>query len=157
MRRIPPLLAAVGLTGAAAASWWEGTFRWESLAAHVSVIGTIAGVVLLAVLAGRGRQCQTTRRWLAGIGPSIAAAWRARAATSLLVAAWAVLAAAVLGWDLASLELGSSRDPTLSSLIGHLSRHVAGRAALSLAWLALGVALALGGRARWRSGETSRP
>ncbi len=151
----------------AAGSWWEGTLRWQSTTAHASVLALIALVLLLALLAGRGRQAERTPRRLGarrnrpaastgGADPTRRVSpWRAHPAASIATTAWALLAAAVLAWDLVSVTLGTPARPTLSKLAGDLTRHVAGRAALTFAWVALGLALALGSRLRARRSSLS--
>jgi hypothetical protein len=146
------------LAVAALASWWEGTLRWRSPASRASVLAGIGAIVVLALSAGHEGQQETSRRWLARMPASARAALRRPSLAAALVLAWAALAGAVLVRDVTDMCNNlcvRGRPETLSKLIGELTRHPAGRAAFSLLWIAVGVALALAGRvarSRDRSG-----
>jgi hypothetical protein len=60
---------------------------------------------------------------------------------------WSVLIVGVIGWDLLSFALRSPLFPTLSTLVGHVSRYHVGRGLLFAAWLAVGWCVAAGCRA----------
>jgi len=64
------------------------------------------------------------------------------------VVVWVLLVLAVIGWDLNSFAHQAHDLPTLSYLIGRVTRWRWGRGTFFAAWLALGVGLAAG-RRRW--------
>jgi len=136
-------------TGLVALCWagWDGTLRWQSTAAHAGVPGAIAAVVVIALAGGHGRQLSDSRAFAGEAVRAVRRGLRRPSLAAALVLGWVLLAAAVLAWDLNSLLAASRRLPTLSRLSGELTRHEAGRAALGLAWITLGTAIALGRRA----------
>lgn len=163
-RRSRALLASGAAAGLGVCAW-EGTLVQRSPAAHASVLAMIAAALALAVLVGRGRQRAPSADWLrhgletlhgdlTGRGRRPAALW----AGTLL---WVALVAATVGWDLNSFAHQAHDLPTLSRLVGDVTRHDWGRALVFAAWLALGTFLVAGGRgtprrrsgARRRSGE----
>jgi hypothetical protein len=132
-------LAAAGLAFAV----WEGGQRWPSVAAHWSVGLAIGGVVVAAVLAGRGRQPAPSGPWLRTSLDSVRRAptpWRVGAVI------WVILIGATIAWDLTSFIVQSHQLPTFSYLVGRLTRFDAGRVIVFGAWLTLGGYLALGRR-----------
>lgn len=143
------VVAVVTLVALALAAW-EGTIVQSSASAHWSALAVMAVALAGAVLAGRGRQrspsaawvrrgARTVRRDLLGPG-------RRPAPLVAATAAWVVLAAATVGWDLNSFVHQAPYLPTLSRLVGEVTHHEWGRAAVFAAWLALGTYLAVGGR-----------
>ena len=135
----PALAVGAGAVLIVAGAWWEGDRAWPTGAARVSVAATIAGVVVTALVAGRGRQRTTSARWARGTVEQLATArplYRAGAAV------WAFLVAAAVAWDLVSFTAASHRLPTFSRLAGDLTGHPAGRAVAAAAWLLVGLALA---------------
>lgn len=141
-------LAVVGL------ALWEGMLHRQQAAAHWSVGLSVLATFALAVVAGRGRQQQTSRQWLTGRpveghgAPHPGAAYRAG------IALWAILIAAVVVWDLNSFLHQAHDLPTLSYYAGRVTRFWWGRALFFAAWLALGLCLALGDRVPPGQGQT---
>jgi hypothetical protein len=133
------------LAAAVAFAWWEGGLRQFQTAAHWGVLGAIALVLVVALGAGAGRQAMSSGQWVRG-PLSLRRHLRADPPATVAVVVWVVLVLAVIGWDLTSFVHQSHDLPTLSSIAGHISSTSAGRAALVAAWLALGVALAVGWR-----------
>ena len=52
---------------------------------------------------------------------------------------WCGVIAGVIGWDLFSFVVQSSSFPTLSTLVGHVTRYPFGRGILFALWLVVGV------------------
>jgi hypothetical protein len=110
----------------------------------------VLAAVVGAVVVGRGRQRRTTGAWLVQDARAIRA-WRSRpAALVLSVAVWVALVGATVGWDLTSFMAQSHSLPTLSYVIGRVTRYPAGRGAAFVLWLGLGVYIAAGWRAEER-------
>lgn len=147
---------AVPLVAACLAAW-EGTVTRSSAAAHWSVGATIAAIALACIAGGRGRQRSRSAEW---IRAGASAVWRTvsghGARPALAVAAgtalWVLLAVATIGWDLNSFLHQAHSLPTLSGLVGDVTRHDWGRSLVFAAWLALGAHVALG----WRRSATKR-
>lgn len=150
----PQALLAAGAAAALGVCAWEGTIVQSSPTARVSVLAVIAVALVVAGVAGRARQREPSGAWLGhglqtlvadltGRGRRPAALW----AGTLL---WVVLVAATIGWDLNSFAHQAHDLPTLSRLVGDLTRHDWGRALLFAAWLALGAFLVAGGRGTGR-------
>ena len=140
-RALGALLVAAGV----AFSWWEGGLGQSSAAGHLGVLGAIAWALGSATLAGVGRQAVPSGQWLRGPF-SLQRHLAERPQATVGVVIWIVLVLAVIGWDLNSFVHQSHDLPTLSSLVGHVTAHRAGRTAVVALWLTLGAALALGGR-----------
>jgi hypothetical protein len=141
------LAASAVIAAAAVFSWWEGGLHQFQTAAHLSVLATIALVVVVAVAAGVGRQVLPSREWARG--PFALRRHLAEDPTASLGALiWTVLVLAVIGWDLNSFAHQSHTVPTLSTIFGHVTDSHGGRAALFFGWLVLGASLALGWRRR---------
>ncbi|MGO9456031.1 MAG: hypothetical protein ACLP62_03135 [Acidimicrobiales bacterium] len=104
---------------------------------------TIVVVALATLIAGRGRQRATTGAWLTDAGRAVVG-WRARPGYAAGVAVWAVLLVAVVGWDLNSFAHQAHDLPTLSYLVGRVTRFTWGRALVYAAWLAAGAGIAVG-------------
>ena len=123
----------------------EGFQPQSSAAAHWSVGAVLVLALLAVVLAGRGRQPSTSRAWARSSARAVARWWAhpIRTASAVL---WALLLAAVVGWDAYSFSHQSSHLPTLSRVIGGVTRYPLGRASVFLVWLALGAVLVFGQR-----------
>lgn len=149
------LVALATAIVALALAAWEGTIGQGSATAHVSVLAVIALAIVTATLAGRGRQQATSADWVRrGAG----AMWGDVTGTSRRprtrvfgTLAWIVLVAATIGWDLTSFVHQAHDLPTLSRVVGDVTRHEWGRALVFAAWLALGAYLSVGGRRRCRA------
>lgn len=149
-RRAPPwqrigVPAAAGVAGLAL-SGWVGTLSRTDVGSGAAVLSAVGAALAVAVVAGRDRQRSSTSEWLASAGRG---ALRRRASTPGAWTAglvWVALIAATVGWDLYALFAASSGLPTLSRLIGAVTAHRAGRAAVFAGWLVLGVVVALGWR-----------
>jgi hypothetical protein len=106
--------------------------------------------VVATVVLGWGRQRASNRMWAL---TTVRSAWKWRsqpAASVVSVLVWSILIAGVVGWDLCSFVVHSPSFPTLSTLVGHVTRHPVGRGLLFASWLALGWYVAVGGRAESR-------
>jgi RsiW-degrading membrane proteinase PrsW (M82 family) len=139
--------ALVGIAGIALSVFQAGLSR-DSPGAHWSVALLGIAAVALTVLLGRHRQRRTSRGWA---GPMVQVGWRWRArprAMSVSVLVWTVLIVGVIGWDLVSFIAQSSSFPTLSTLVGHITRYRVGRGLVFAFWFALGCFLVAGYRAR---------
>jgi hypothetical protein len=120
----------------------------DSAGAHRSVITVIAVALVAALALGWGRQRLTSRRWAARSARAIRhpGTWSGPEITAAVV--WAVLLAAVVGWDAVSFAYQAHELPTLSYFIGHVTRYPIGRGLLFAVWLAVGGYLVAG----WRAG-----
>jgi hypothetical protein len=146
---LPRLVAGLGVAGFAA---WEGLQGRYSTASHVSILTAIAALLLLAVIAGRGRQRKRSRTWLRDAwrsGREQLIRRRARSAAAAGVLGWVLVISATVGWDGYSFAMQRRSLPTLSRLFGAVTDHEWGRALFFAAWLALGLYLAVG----WRRGS----
>lgn len=139
-------LAALALAG------WQGTIDQRSTTAHVSVLAVIAVALVTATVAGRGRQRATSADWVRhGADTMWGDLTGANRRPPALVAGtfvWVVLVAATIGWDLNSFVHQAHDLPTLSRVVGDVTRHQWGRALVFAAWLGLGAYLSVGGRGR---------
>jgi hypothetical protein len=129
-------------------AWWEGYHPWPSLAAHISIVSAIIAVVVLAVLVGRGCQSLSSRSWLHRVGAGLRNPTKRSPLFFAGSVVWIVLALAIAGWDFHSFLREVPSLPTLSYLIGRVSRFVVGRSILVATWLALGVFFAVGHRSK---------
>jgi hypothetical protein len=134
-------LGASVVLGAIGFSWWEGLQPWPTTAAHVSVLAAIAVFLVAGALLGRGRQQQPSRQWLAAARSAVVRFWRHPHLFGVGVVAWIVVFGAVVGWDLHSFLIESHNLPTLSYLIGRVTRFAVGRGVLFGIWLAGGAFL----------------
>ena len=136
----------MSLAGLAALAWWEGTLHYGTPDARWSISTVIAVVVGATVVFGVHRQRLPSRTWLATAVRTV----RRRPMRSPLYAAgiavWVVLLTAFVAWDLFSFLSQSHDLPTMSYLIGRVTRSSLGRSAVFLAWLGIGSYLALGWR-----------
>jgi hypothetical protein len=123
----------------------EGFQPQSSAAAHWSVGAVLVLALLAAGFAGRGRQRSPSRAW-AGSSVRAIRHWRAHPIRTASVALWALLLAATVGWDAYGFSHQSNRLPTLSRVVGGITRYPLGRASVFLVWLALGAVLAFGER-----------
>lgn len=136
--------AAVG--GMAVVAAWQATLNRRSPDAHWSVAAIIVALAVTTWAAGTGRQHDRSRAWAGGTCRAIAG-WRRRPLSEVAgVAAWVVLGAVAIGWDLDSFAHQSHDLPTLSHFIGLATGTPVGRGLLFAAWVALGGYLALGWR-----------
>jgi len=133
---------------AIALSSWEALLTRDSPGAHWSVALSGAGALVALIVLGWHRQRQTGRAWLRRTA-ELGWDWRAQPrATSVSALVWAVLIAGVIGWDLFSFVVQSPSFPTLSILIGHVTRYRIGRGLVFALWLVAGSYLVAGWRAR---------
>jgi hypothetical protein len=136
---------------AAGAVWlcvWEAGISRDSEGAHRSVALLVLAGLLTAVVLGRGRQHLTSRQWIARNARGIRR-WRTRSSPAIAAAViWAVLIAAVVGWDIVSFIYQAHALPTLSFFIGHVTRYRIGRGLVFALWLGTGGYLAVGWRAK---------
>lgn len=135
-------LAVLGLLFA----WWEGSHPWPSGAAHLSIIAAIGVIFALAIMEGRHRQRLSNRAWLSRIWAGIRRPTQRSWCFLFGAVVWVILVLAVAGWDFRSFLLEVPSLPTLSYLIGRVSRFATGRSLLVAAWLALGVFFVLANR-----------
>ena len=139
--------------GLAALSAWQGTLFRDSAAAHWSVGGAIAVAIVGAGVAGLRRQRTPSRAWLTGAARA-AAGYRSRPAAEVAgVVVWVVLILAVIGWDLNSFVHQSHYLPTLSRLIGNVTRFEWGRGLVFAVWVGIGAYVAFG----WRRRHSDEP
>ena len=148
-RSAAPATVAIGL-GALALSAWEGTLVQSSARAHASVLAVIGVTLATAALVGRRQQRQRSTDLARRAGAVLDPGGGGQRPAALVVGtvAWVVLVAATIGWDLNSFVHQAHDLPTLSRLVGDVTRHDWGRALVFAAWLALGTYLAMGGRRR---------
>lgn len=146
-------LAAVAVLVAFAA--WEGLQSRQSAAAHWSVGVAIVLGAASVVVAGRGRQPTTSGAWLASAARA-ARRWRRDPRYAAGVAVWTLLFLAVVGWDMNSFIHEVHDLPTLSYLVGRVTRFEWGRALLCAVWLAAGVGLVSGCLVRRRRPRAGR-
>lgn len=150
MRWIGSLAVAVLGVAALGLCAWEGTIVQSSSTAHWSVLAVIAVALLATALAGRSRQRETSAEWLrhgaTTLRGDVTGAGRRSPAMVAGTAVWVVLVAAAIGWDLNSFVHQAHDLPTMSRLVGDVTRHEWGRAIMFAAWLALGAYLVAGGR-----------
>ncbi|MCL4434319.1 MAG: hypothetical protein M1399_06060 [Actinobacteria bacterium] len=136
-------LLLLGASSVAFAAW-EGGKPYTTTDAHVSVAVVIAVVVLVALYSGRHRQEMKSLAWLKGMGRSIRRYLSNPDVQGTGALVWLVFFMAYFGWDLNSF-LHQQRDlPTLSYLIGRVTRYYTGRSVLVAGWLLGGWYLALG-------------
>ncbi len=134
------LLGAFSMAFAA----WEGGKPYTTTDAHVSIAVVIAVVVLVALYSGHHRQEMKSLTWLKGMGRSIRRYLSNPDIQGTGALVWLVFFMAYFGWDLNSF-LHQQRDlPTLSYLIGRVTRYYAGRSVLVAGWLLGGWYLAFG-------------
>jgi len=125
----------------------EGFWPQSSAAAHWSVGAVLTAALVAAVVLGRHRQRRSSADWVSSSARAVAR-WWAHPIRSASVALWVLVLAATVGWDTYSFSHQSDRLPTLSRVIGGVTRYPLGRAAVFLAWLALGAVLVAGERRR---------
>jgi hypothetical protein len=149
------LVALAVAVAALALASWEGTIDQSSATAHVSVLALIAVAIVTAMLTGRGRQRATSADWVRqGAGAMWGDVTGAHRRPPVLVVgtlAWIVLVAATIGWDLTSFVHQAHDLPTLSRVVGDVTRHQWGRALVFAGWLGLGAYVSVGGRRRSRA------
>ncbi|MHB8188963.1 MAG: hypothetical protein ACYDHP_00760 [Ferrimicrobium sp.] len=146
MTRVHTLIAGVTLCISGVA-WWEGDQPWQSVAAHVSILMTIAVLLVAALVFGRGHQQLTNRQWLTSALRGIDNFLRRPRLYGVCVLIWLLLIVAVIGWDLHSFLLETHSLPTLSYLVGRITHSPIGRSIVVALWLAGGCYLVLADRA----------
>jgi len=156
--RLHPPARRRNITGAVAATLggavlavWEGAQRRQTAAAHWSVAAVVVLAVMVAVAAGHRRQRQRSAAWLAAAGRGVRSVagpegWRDRPAYVAGVVTWVLVIAAVVGWDLNSFAHQAHDLPTLSYIVGKVTRHWWGRSAVFAGWLGVGTYVAVGWR-----------
>jgi hypothetical protein len=135
--------AAIALAGLVV---WEGFQAWPTPAAHWGVGAVIVTGMGLAIAAGAGRQALSTRAWLSTSSASVRGWLRHRTGYGLAVLVWIAFLSAIFVWDLIGLLAASPQFPTLSRLIGDLTRYPVGRMLVFACWLIMGGYLILVGR-----------
>lgn len=128
---------------------WEGLQGRFSTASHVSILAVAAAMLLVALIAGRGRQRKTSRAWMRDVTRAprrIIVGGLARSPVALGALVWTLLIVATVAWDLVSFVAERHSLPTLSRLFGDATDHHWGRALVFAVWLALGLYLAVGWR-----------
>jgi len=124
-----------------ALSVWQAHLGRDSPAAHWSVAILVVVAFAVAVVLGRGRQRESSRRWMAR-NLLFVRTWRTQSrATVMSALVWTVLIVGVVAWDLVSFAYQSHSLPTLSYFIGHVTRYPLGRGLLFAAWLGVGAYL----------------
>src|SRR5580700_8458849 len=97
-----PIAYAVLAALILALSAWQAELSRQSSDAHWSVALLIVAGFGAALVLGRGRQIQTTRRWVAQ-NVHLVRTWRTRPRSAVVSAlVWAVLIGGVVAWDLVS-------------------------------------------------------
>jgi hypothetical protein len=142
-----PVAYALLAAAVVVVSIWQAHLSRDAAAAHWCVALVVLTAIGAAVILGRGRQHDTTRRWVAR-NLHFVRTWRTqsrRAVVSALV--WTVLIVGVVAWDLVSFVFQSHALPTLSYFIGHVTRYAVGRGLFFAAWLGLGAYLVSARRA----------
>ena len=133
---------AVLVAGALALSTWQAHLSRQSPAARWSVAIVVVVTFGVALALGRGRQSDSTRRWVAR-NVLFVRTWRTQSRPAVVSAlVWTALIVGVVVWDLVSFVFQSHALPTLSYFIGHVTRYPLGRGLLFAAWLGIGAYLA---------------
>lgn len=139
---IGALLVALLIVGFAI---WEGFQSRFSFSSRSSVLTAIGVVIVVASAAGVRRHALRSRAWLSNALASIRS-WKKSRMYAFGSAVWVLLLLAAVGWDLNSFVHEVHYLPTLSFLIGRITRLRWGRALLFGIWLAAGTGLAFGHR-----------
>ncbi len=130
-----------------ALSAWQAPLTRHSSGAHWGVALLVVTAFGAALVLGRGRQYEKTRRWVAR-NVHFVRTWRTQPRAAVVSAfVWAVLIGGVVTWDLVSFVVQSHDLPTLSYFIGHVTRYEAGRGLLFATWLGVGAYLVTARRA----------
>ncbi len=133
---------AVLVAGALALSTWQAHLSRHSPAARWSVAIVVVVTLGVALALGRGRQSDSTRRWVAR-NVLFVRTWRIQSRSDVVSAlVWTALIVGVVVWDLVSFVFQTHALPTLSYFIGHVTRYPLGRGLLFAAWLGIGAYLA---------------
>jgi tellurite resistance protein TehA-like permease len=125
-------------------SLWEGGQPFTTTAAHISIGLAIVAIAIITIGNGLHRQEVKSMDWLRSTGKAIRSFIRRPNLQGVGVAIWLLLFLAVFGWDLNSFLRQQADLPTLSRIVGDVTRHYAGRAILVVAWLAGGWYLVAG-------------
>ena len=134
MKRALPVAVALAF------SLVEGFWTQQGAAAHWSVGAVIVLGLLAAVVVGRGRQHSRSGAWARSSLRAVRH-WWAHPIRSASVALWVLVLGATVGWDAYSFSHQSARLPTLSRVIGGVTRYPLERASVFLLWLGLGAVL----------------
>jgi hypothetical protein len=117
------------------------------VAAHRSVELVGAGALVAMFVLGWRHQRRTSRTWAART-VRLTWGWRDQPREiRISVLVWCAVVAGVVGWDLFSFLVQSASFPTLSTLVGHITRFPVGRGILFALWLVVGVCAVAGSRA----------
>ena len=144
---VVPIAYALLATLVLALSAWQAPLSRQSSGAHWSVALLVVAAFGVALVLGRGRQYETTRRWVAR-NVHYVRTWRTQSRAAVVSAfVWAVLIGGVVTWDLVSFVVQSHDLPTLSYFIGHVTRYAVGRGLLFAVWLGVGAYLVSARRA----------
>jgi hypothetical protein len=143
-------LIAIGVV-AVGFSLWEGGQQFATTAAHISIAVAIIAIVITALAIGAKHQDTTSTDWLKSTGRAIGRFTRRPDWQGVGAAIWLLLFLAVFGWDLNSFLRQQVDLPTLSRIVGNVTKRYGGRTVLVAAWLAGGWYLAAGRL----TGETS--
>ncbi len=149
-RKARRISLAGGALLSAAIIWlssWQGGLSRDAVEAHRSVGLVGVGALVAMVVLGWRRQRRTSRAWAARTVRLTWGWWGQPREIRVSVLVWCAVVAGVIGWDLFSFVVQSPSFPTLSTLIGHVTRHPVGRGILFALWLVLGVYAVSGSRA----------
>jgi hypothetical protein len=141
-RAVLGVVATAGLVFA----WWEGSYSWPSIEAHIGIAAAIVAVFALAGCSGKHRQRMQSGPWIRRIWDGLTGLVQRPTPLAWGALVWMALALAIASWDIRSFLLQVHYLPTLSHLIGRVTRFVIGRSLLVALWLALGVYFAVGHR-----------
>jgi len=139
---VVPIAYALFATLVLALSAWQAPLSRQSSGAHWSVALLVVAAFGVALVLGRGRQYETTRRWVAR-NVHYVRTWRTQSRAAVLIGG-------VVTWDLVSFVVQSHDLPTLSYFIGHVTRYAVGRGLLFAVWLGVGAYLVSARRAERR-------
>ncbi|MHB8262435.1 MAG: hypothetical protein ACYDGY_01615 [Acidimicrobiales bacterium] len=123
---------------------WEGGKPYTTASAHISIALAIAAVVLAALYGGRNLQEVKSFTWLKATGGSIRRYLSHPGMQGTGVLVWLIFFMAYFGWDLNSFLHEQHDLPTLSYLIGRVTRYYIGRFLFVTGWLLVGWYLAFG-------------
>jgi hypothetical protein len=122
----------------------DGRMSYRDFRGHLLVICAIAVTVLFALIRGRKRQKLKSLNWLRSTRTSIYSYFKSPNMWGTGVLIWLLFFLAYFSWDLNSFLHQSHNLPTLSYLIGRITRFYFGKFALTTVWLIGGWYLASG-------------
>ncbi len=125
-------------------SLWEGGQPFTTTAAHISIALVIATIAIVAIANGLHHQEVKSIDWMRSTGKAIRNFIRRPSLQGVGVTIWLLLFLAAFGWDLNSFLRQQADLPTLSRIVGNVTKHYAGRVILVAAWLAGGWYLVAG-------------